>query len=190
MIRNLIITFLCTTLYTIGRYVFFGNVSVIHLPVYLLNKSLAMASVFFLFYASFSNFKHRSDGVLFWGRASWHSALIHILLSLSILSKAYYSKFFGLEKMNLSGELTVLFGVLAIYCFWRVPRERSNPIRLRTVRVLSSFLIATHLVGMGILGWLKVDEWHGGLPPISLISFVLSVLSLVLFLRAKEKKAC
>ncbi len=117
-----------------------------------------MASVLFLFYASFNNLKHGSEGVPFWGKAMWHCTLIHIFLSLAILSKAYYSKLFGLETMNVFGEVTVLFGVLAMYCFWLIPRERSNLIRLGTLEVLSRIFIATHLVGMGIgdgLRWIN-----------------------------------
>jgi hypothetical protein len=61
------------------------------------------------------------------------------------------------------------------------PEDVRNPvIPLRII--LSCVFVAAHLVGMGILGWVNVGGWHGGLPPISLISFLFSIAGLVLFL--------
>jgi len=187
MIKYLIFTLLFTSLYTVVRYIVFGNVSIVQLPVFLLNKSISMASVLFLFYASLSNLKQYQDGAAFWGRASFHCALIHILLSLSILSRVYYEKFFSPEKMNWSGELSVMFGVLAIYCFWFIFQVPSGQTRLRIMQTMSCFFITAHLIAMGLTGWITVNKWHGGLPPISLVCFVFSILTFLLFLKAKEK---
>ncbi len=85
--------------------------------------------------------------------------------------------------MNLSGELTVLFGVLAAYCFWVL---RNRP---WVYQVLATLCIAGHLVTMGFNGWLAVAKWHGGLPPISLISMVLATTSLLLFLQPARQAA-
>lgn len=186
MVKKLIAVLLFTTLYAIIRYVLFGHVSPVHLPAYVLNKSVAMASVFFLFCASLNHAKGRVEKVRFWGAASLHFAYLHILLSLALLSSAYYPKFFGAEKMNLMGEFTVLFGVLAAYCFWITRSGKSVLMRLGIPQLLSSFFVAGHLVSMGFGGWLEVGKWYGGLPPISLISFVFAVISLALFLKARE----
>ena len=186
MIKKLIAVLLCTTLYAIIRYVVFGQVSPIHMPAYILNKSVSMASVFFLFCAALNHAKGQVEKIRFWGAASLHFAYIHILLSLALLSSDYYPKFFGTEKMNLTGEFTILFGVLAAYCFWIARNGKSVLMRLRIPQLLSSLFIAGHLVTMGFGGWLKVEKWYGGLPPISLISFVFAVISLMFFLKTRE----
>lgn len=187
---KLIAVLLCTTLYTIIRYVIFGHVSPIHVPAYLLNKSVSMASVVFLSYTAFSYSKQRVDSLRFWGTASLHCACIHTLLSLTILSSAYYPKFFNTEKMNLTGEVTILFGVLATYCFWLAHSGKSVLVRRRIFQLLSGFLVVGHLVVMGFGGWLNVEKWHGGLPPISLVSLVFAIASLVLFSKRRAEPSC
>jgi len=188
MIGKMAATFLCAAIYTAVRYILFGDVEVTHLPAFLMNKSVAMTAVIFLCFAGLAHRRGDSDGVARWGTAAWCAALLHTLLSLSLLGDAYYPKLFGEELMNLSGELTVLFGALAMCCFWllaRLHRERSH---LRAMQVLACVCVAAHLVGMGILGWLNVGGWHSGLPPISLISFLFAVLALVLFLGEGRKE--
>jgi len=186
-LTKLIVVLSSTTVYTIIRYVVYGDVSPIHTPVYLLNKSVSMSSVLFLFLAAL-NYKSDQKGKMkFWGMAAWHCACLHVLMSFAILSKAYFPKFFGIEKMNLAGEVTILSGVLAAYCFWLVRRNNAVLIRRRRFLLLSCLFVGIHLVAMGSGGWLTVAKWHGGLPPISLLSFVFAVVSLVLFWRAEEE---
>jgi hypothetical protein len=189
MMGRLIAILLCTTLYTVVRYVTFGDVSPVHLPVFLLNKSVAMASVVLLSCAALSYSQHRIDRLRYWGMASLHCACIHVLLSLAVLSSAYYPKFFGTEKMNVTGELTILLGVLATYCFWLAHSGRSVSVGRGMFQLLASLFVVGHLIAMGLQGWLKVAKWHGGLPPISLVSLVFAVASLVLFSRSREEQS-
>ena len=187
MVVNIITVFLCTTLYTVIRYVVFGNISPIHMPVYLLNKSVSMASSFLLLCAAVHHAKARTKNIKLWGMLSLHCAFIHILLSLSILSVAYYPKLFGTDQMNLSGEITVLSGVLAAYCYWNIHSRKSFFIQQRRLQLLSAFFITGHLAAMGFTGWLNVERWPGGLPPISLISCLFAIISSVLFLRPGQE---
>lgn len=190
MIWRLAVVLFCTTLYTFVRYVIFADVSPIHMPVYLLNKSVSMASVFSLFCTALYRTKERVEETAFWGRSSFHSACIHILLSLAIISRAYYPNFFGTDNMNLTGEITILFGVLAAYCFWIVFSGMLVLMRRQVFQLFTTFFVAGHLVTMGFGGWLKVGEWYGGLPPISLVSFVFAIASLALFLRKGRGQFC
>ena len=185
MIGKLIAVLLITTLYTLVRYVVFGHVSPVHVPVYLVNKSISMASVVLLSFAAFSYSRQNTDRLRVWGTASLHCACIHVLLSLSILSSGYYPKFFGAEKMNLPGEVAVLLGILAIYCYWLSHYVRTVPMRRGVFQVFASLFVAGHLTVMGFQGWLNVAKWHGGLPPISLVSLVFAVASLMLFSRPR-----
>ncbi len=187
MIKKLILILTCTTLYTIIRYAVFGHVSVAHIPVYLLNKSISMGSVICLFLAALGYRSGKAAEAKFFGVASFHCVCMHILLSLSILSAAYYPKFFGADKMNLVGELTLLFGALATYFYFFVCPVRAGSVHLRKFQLLASALIGGHLVAMGWAGWWSVGKWHGGLPPISLISFLFAGASFVLFLRPARR---
>lgn len=178
----------CTSVYTVVRYVAFGEVSPAHIPVYLLNKSVSMASVICLLPTAINHAKGHPKETRYWGTAALNCAFVHILLSLTILSDAYYPKFFGTEKMNLTGELTMLLGVLTTCCFWRFNTACSDFIQRRLRLVLACAFVAGHLAAMGLPGWLAPGKWHGGLPPISLVSFVFAVASLVIFLKSGAKK--
>lgn len=188
MIKKYAVIFVCTLLYTYIRYVVYGHVSTSNLPTYLLNKSISMTSVFCLMIAGICYAKNKIDKIKFWGSAALHSAYIHILLSLAILSRAYYPKFFDIEKMNLTGEITILLGVLSAYCFWLICHIRSDCMH-KVLQIFSCILIIGHLVAMGFNGWLNVSGWHGSLPPISLLSFVLAIISLVLFSKKQVKSS-
>jgi len=187
MIKQLLTVLLLTTTYAVMRYAGFGDVSLIHLPGYLLNKGIAMAAVVALFMAAQGLVRSQSDTYRFWSRASAHLAFVHILLSLALLSKGNYPKFFESERMNLTGEGMLLMGVLAAYCFWRLGATRLQVSLQRTLTKLVCALVAGHLLIMGYGGWLQVEKWHGGLPPITLLCFLLATFSLIVFLGAREK---
>lgn len=113
---------------------------------------------------------------------------VHILLSLGILSKAYFANFFEGDKMNLTGEVVLLTGVLAVYCFWRMHATELKPALRRTLTILVCALVAGHLFAMGYDGWLQVKRWNGGLPPITLLSFFLVIPSLIVSLWTREER--
>jgi hypothetical protein len=183
---KLIAILVCATLYTVVRYLVFGQVSAAHLPVYILNKSLAMATVILLSCAALNHFRQREDRLRFWGSAMLHCLFMHALFSLAMLSPAYYPRFFGPEKMNLTGETTVLMGVLAAYCFWLAPSVRAIPVRRGMCQLLGSLFVAGHLVAMDFREWLDIAKWHGGLPPVSLVSLVFAAASVVLLSISRE----
>jgi hypothetical protein len=80
--------------------------------------------------------------------------------------------------MSLWGELSIGFG---IYGFWLIRRNISLWARKNTLQILSGIAIAGHVLARGSTGWMNIADWIGEMPPISLISFVLAVASLVLF---------
>lgn len=179
-----------TSAYTFARYVVFGGVDPVHLPVFLLNKSISLAAVAALLMVGVSYARRRPWWARRWGMASWHLAVLHVLLSLSILSAAYYEKFFDGGRMNLVGELSMLTGVAAIYGYWRAA-PRPGRLRGRAWWIIGAAgLIAAHLVVMGLDGWLKPSGWHGGLPPISLVAFVLALGALALLVGVRLQAGC
>ena len=186
MKTKLITVLLLTTLYTIIRYIIFGNVDPINFPSYLVNKSVSMASAIFILLASISYVKVEIDEMKFWSSISWYTAILHVLFSLSLLSSAYYPKFFGLQKMNMIGELTILFGVAAIFTFWFIRAGKKIFRDIYLLQLFARLFVAAHLVAMGFAGWVNISKWHGGLPPISLLSFISLLLSIILFMWTKR----
>lgn len=172
-----------TTSYAVLRYAVFGDVSPVHIPGYLMNKSLAMAAVVSLFLAALGGVAADGDRFRFWSGACWQLAFLHVLLSLATLSKGYYPKFFDGERMNLTGEAVLLLGVLAAYCFGRLAADQIGAAARLKLTLFACALVAGHLFVMGYAGWLQVWKWHGGLPPITLLCFVLALLSLLCFLK-------
>jgi hypothetical protein len=186
MARQLLAVLLLTTTYAVMRYAGFGDVSLNHLPGYLLNKGISMAAVVALFMAAQGLVCSRRDTYRFWSRASAHLASVHVMLSLALLSKGNYPKFFDNDRMNLTGEVMLLMGVLAAYCFWRLATELRSSLA-RHLNSLVCALVAGHLFIMGYGGWLQPQKWHGGLPPITMICFILVMYSLLVFLWTREK---
>ena len=189
MIGQFVTTFLFVTAYAVIRYAGFGNVSLIHVPVYIMNKAVSMTAVVAMLMAVLSLKRSERDTVRFWTKACSNLVFIHVFLSLGILSKGYFAKFFDGDKMSLTGELVLLQGVTALYCFWRLSSTELKPSIRRWLTILASTLVGGHLFVMGFDGWLQVQKWNGGMPPITLLSFLVVMCSTAMFLLAGEKNA-
>lgn len=187
MVPQLLAVLLLTIVYAVMRYAGFGDVSPVHIPSFLLNKGISMAAVVALFMAALGLLRDQQGTYRFWSRASAHLAFVHVLLSLALLSQGNYPKFFEGDRMNLTGEGMLLLGVLTGYCFWRLGATDTKPAAQRTLTSLTCALVAGHLLVMGYGGWLQVEKWHGGLPPITLLCFIMAMYSLIVFLGAREK---
>jgi len=187
-----IVIFFVIFAYTVIRYNVIQGVIWDHLPLYVTNKAIALGSVVFisisyllgslnhLFSGSFSDKlsirKH-------FGLLGFTLAWIHSLISLIILRPDYYRSFFLGDALNLTGELTLLFGVLAMIIFSIVAItslpsvfESMNYHRWKSVQrkgYLAFLLVMLHVFTMGMSGWLKSEDWPGGLLPISLIAFII-----------------
>jgi len=185
MKKQLLLALFFTSVYAIVRYAGFGNVPLIHIPVYIMNKAISMTAAESLFMASLALVRADKIALRFWSNAALQLVFVHVFLSLGILSKGYYGTFFEGDKMNLTGELVLLSGALGVYCFWRLQSAGLDPALRRTLKTLLCGLVAGHLFTMGFDGWLQVKRWNGGLPPITLLSFLLVVPSLLMSLRTK-----
>ena len=89
--------------------------------------------------------------------------------------------------MNLRGELVILFGALAAYFFWIIPRYADRPVLMNRLKLVACLCILIHLIPMGIPKWYSVDTWPGHLPPMSLISGVVVIISIVFYKRGMSK---
>jgi len=187
MINQFWVALLFTTIYAIIRYTAFGTVSLIHAPVYIMNKGISMTAAVSLFMASLCLVRRERDAARFWTNACSQAVFVHIFLSLGIFSKAYFHKLFSGDKLNLSGEVTVLFGVLAAYCIWRLNTTGMKTAEKRITTASVYALVASHLFVIGYGDWLHVQKWNGALPPDTLLSFLFVIYGLLTFVRSKDE---
>ena len=188
MIRQFLTVLFFATVYAVIRYAGFANVSPIHIPIYLLNKGISMTAAFSLLMAALGLIRAQRDVFDFWRKACMNLIFIHVIMSLAVFNKGYFPKWFAGDMMTLTGELTLLMGALGVYCFWRLLTFEMKPHIRRIMMTSASALVACHLFIMGYDGWLQVQKWTGGLPPITLLSFLLVVSSLAVFMRVSEKQ--
>lgn len=175
-----------STAYAVLRYTVLGPVELTNAPSYLFNKAVAVATVAFLCLLAWAKLRDDAPSLKFWAKASLHATVVHVVLSCALLSPGYYPKFFGLDQLNLLGEVTILLGALSAYCFWVLSRGRDLSERGRFWYMqVALWLIAGHLLAMGLKGWFTVSKWHGGLPPISLLSFLCVVLAYALLVKSR-----
>ncbi len=187
--RRLLLLSLALALgYAVARYVVFKGVDTAHLPLYVTNKALSLAAISLLAAATFlpqqSEMKRRLFGYGFM------LVFLHLFLSLLITSPAYYAKFFTDEgKMTFSAEMAMLCGALGAGIMVLLFLRQYAPLRdaagnLTTLHAAAAAplvfaLTAGHLAFMGAAGWFAVDDWPGGLPPITMLGFIAAVAGLV-----------
>jgi DMSO/TMAO reductase YedYZ heme-binding membrane subunit len=190
--------------YAILRYHLVGDVAWRHFPLFILNKATSLAAVVFVA-CSYLVGKvirwHDHDRALrlvvikFCGLMGFFLAAVHALFSLSLLTPAYFGKYFDDSgRLNLQGELAIAVGVVAIF-FLLSPTITTMPMmpkalggwrwkRSQRAGYIALSFVLVHLVFLGWKGWLAPGSWNGGLPPISLLAAVGVLIPLL----AKRKR--
>jgi hypothetical protein len=192
--------------YSILRYHIAGPVPWKDLSFFILNKGICL-SAFILLVMNFSLGPAKNIG---WpipqsclnarmavGITGFLLALVHVLMSFLLFSPAIYAKFFDANSMlTLTAGLSMFAGILAFVVLWgynlsfktnmREDKEFMEFITSRKFLLWAMLLGAAHLFFMGYAGWLKPSGWHGGLPPISLVAFVVFLIGYVVNLIGRE----
>lgn len=202
-VRWVVLLWGCCLLYAVVRYNVFKGVEWIHLPLYIVNKSFALSGVVFLSLSYLvgklfdpypGDSRRRRAMAKFFGLTGFALIAMHIFMGFVMLSPAYYEKFFHESgKMNLTGEMTFLFGVLAIGCLF-FPAVTTLPymyealggprwLRAQRMGYWALALACGHTFAMGWKGWFDVSTWPGSLPPITLLGFLAALLAVAVKLR-------
>ena len=185
--------------YAIVRYHLAGDVAWSHFPLFILNKATSLAAVVFVA-CSYLIGKiirwHDHDKALrlvvikFCGLMGFFLAGIHALFSVSLLTPAYYAKYFDPDgRLNLQGELALSVGVVALFLLMSpaittlpmMPKALGGKRWKRSQRLgyLALILVVVHLVALGLEGWLAPSGWNGRLPPISLVAVLAALVPLL-----------
>ena len=207
-IENKIITtttILCIA-YAIVRYNVAGNVPWKDVPVFVLNKGISLASLVLLIgslsLGPLCNLGVRISESTLQARKSmgiigFAYVFIHLLMSMSILNPGYYPKFFAPDfTLSLQGGIVIMAGILGIvlagihHFSFKEGAIRAYPIivaaKSKKIVVCTMFFFGSHVFFLGFKGWLGVDQWHGGLPPISLLSFTLFFMGFMVNLLGRK----
>ena len=172
--------------YAIVRYHVFGPHVAAQIPSYLLNKGASFAAVFCLTFSAYARFKDDLVHARYWGKASLGLAALHVFLSFPLWSFGYYDSLYMTpdfkytDMMNMKGEITLATGALCSVVYLMISSRRPKAITL--LMTFAVTLVCLHVGVMGVMGWFTPEKWHGGLPPITLLSFLVAVPSYYLLL--------
>ncbi len=204
--KIIVFTFLLSLSYAVLRYHILGPIPWKDFPFFILNKAVALSAFVLLsFNFSFGPICNLGlkipDSWMNARRAMGISAiimvLIHVLMSFLIFNQATYSKFFEQNgTLTIFAGLSMLGGVLSFvvigaYSFGFITHLKENKVFIQFLKS-RKFLLFTILLGMihlffmGFKGWLIPSDWHGGLPPISLVGFFFFMNSFIVNLLGRE----
>jgi DMSO/TMAO reductase YedYZ heme-binding membrane subunit len=182
--------------YAIVRYVVVGTVPPAQLPVFILNKALAVASVVLIAAALAIGPLVRMRLV----RAAWMTdrkalgihgfvlGALHAVLTIATLSPASYGKLYTqTATLTFEGGLAVLGGVLALGALIipaitsaTLVRKSMTPEQWRGAQRLGIVALGlglAHVVALGWRSWVSPSGWPGALPPLTTIAAVAAALA-------------
>jgi DMSO/TMAO reductase YedYZ heme-binding membrane subunit len=191
--------FIAVFTYAIVRYNVIKGVPWSDLPLFISNKAISLSAVAFIVLSySLGSLARFWPGAFdttlrfrkFFGLLGFGLAAIHALISLLIFTPSYYAKFFTESgSLNLIGELSMIFGVLAFFVFSLVAitslpsisktMDTKRWLAAQHVGYLGLVLVFLHVLVMGFEGWLRPESWPGGLLPISMVAAIIVALGLL-----------
>ncbi len=158
-----------TAFYTIVRYHLFGGVLWKDLPVFTLNKIVIFSAMITSIVLLNDNITQQEKR--FFYKTIYISVALHLLLSLQVL-KPYYLKDFFDAKGGYSfwGNWSLLWGILAAMIFFL--GKKTNILSGFFVQFFFIF-VGLHLIFIGFNSWIEPSMWYGGMPPVTLLSFLI-----------------
>ncbi len=174
--------FLIFFFYAWLRYISFGPFSTTDF-LFVLNKSFAFAVIGIMFtaYLPVAYRKLRRDIL---GYAAFYFTLIHFILSLILLPGKYYHHYHKPDgrlyfdfKMAVTTGIVAFFSLLVIYSYFKLKKKSGvNPKIFGCLTCTYYLALLGHVYFLGYENWAQPEKWHGGMPPITLISFIFLLL--------------
>ena len=204
--RIITIVLLFSIGYAILRYHIVGPVLWKDFPFFILNKGISL-SAFILLTFNFTLGPLNNLGIKVsekWlnaraalGMTGFLLVLIHALISFMLFNPAIFGKFYEENgHLTLLAGLSMLGGIVSFVVLWAFNlafktdmKEDKAFIRFITSRIflLIAMLFAiAHIFFMGFKGWINPSDWHGGLPPISLVAFAFCTVGFIINLLGRK----
>ena len=183
--------------YAITRYHFFKGVPVQKFFPEILNKGLSLAAILLIslslsvgplsrqFPDKFNSLLLRKRLFGLWG---FVFAFIHSMVSIHFYKPDHYPKFFSLEHLNVLGKFVLYFGVvslilLSIAFMVSFPKNINvRPIifqRSQFIGFVGLIIGGAHVIPIGAQGWFHPYSRTGYLIPITLISFIVVLITII-----------
>jgi hypothetical protein len=177
-----------SVVYATARYNIFKGVPWNDWPTYTLNKALGLSALLLLVFSVIrkrSAEGHSNGRTL--GMASVFASM-HVLLSLTLLSPAYYETLFLRGKLTGAAGLSMVLGAAAAAVMAAGKRTHGAQDAKGGVRNLAilAFVVGIHATLQGIAGWFVPSKWPGLMPPITLISFLLGLAAVAIALSPRR----
>lgn len=170
--------------YATLRYNVFKGVPWTDWPAYTVNKALAVASVLMVA-ATVVRLCTRGKRTSVLMAAAGVLALVHSLLSFAMLNPGYYPRLFEAGKLTFSGGLSLTLGAAVMAVMELGARGSGNWPQALRHRALAVVALGggVHAALPAVATWLEPSTWPGGLPPLTLISFLAGSLGLLAWRR-------
>ena len=179
-------------LYSIVRYAVFAPQNFQNLPVFIVNKGVAMAVAFCFAIAFWQQLRSR-DGMpghhapLTWFRAGISGICVHIPMSLSLLRPGYFPEFFDAERFTFKGEAVFLFGGLASCGVYLLTRTHWTPLLRWRLSLLTMAALFGHTLFMGLARGVNIKASHAYLPPMWMLSLIGIGCGIAFLLKSRQQ---
>lgn len=183
--------------YSIVRYVAFAPKNLDNLPVFIVNKGVAMAAALCLTIGFFQLYRRdRSPSATLpstWFRAGVFGAIWHIPMSLAITRPAYFKEFFApisggtdtVGRLSFAGELVFLFGGLSAAMVFLLLRPTWSPVQRWALSIGAMAALLAHTLALGNCRGLNINASHAYLPPMWLLCVIGVAVGLIILLRGR-----
>jgi hypothetical protein len=184
--KAIVALYVASIIYSVIRYVAFAPKNAENIPVFIVNKGVAMAAALCFAIAYFVQFRTRragaapgSDSSGNWFRAGIFGAIWHVPTALVVLRPAYFKEFFAPAtgeppvasgRLSLAGELVFCFGGLAAGLFFLLMRQGYSPVQRWALSLVATAVLLVHVLAMGYCRGLNINSSHAYMPPMWFLS--------------------
>jgi hypothetical protein len=185
--------------YAVVRYVVFTPKNLENVPVFVVNKCVAMAAALCFVMAFYQQLRRQrrpesaGDSAL-WFRAGVFGAIWHIPMALTVLRPGYFKEFFapaidGVEsgRLSLAGEVVFCFGGLAAGMLYLLTRQQWSPMQRWWMSLGAMLVLMVHVLAMGYCRGLNINASHGYLPPMWLLSAAGVLVGVVVLVMSRPR---
>ena len=181
-----------SVLYSVVRYAVFAPQNFQNLPIFIVNKGVAMAVALCFAVAFWQQLRMRDAAVRAQAAAAWFRAGIwgicaHIPMSLSLLRPGYFPEFFSAERFSFNGEAVLLFGALTTGGVYLLTRTHWTAALRWRLSMLTMTALFAHTLFMGIARGVNIKASHGYLPPMWLLSLIGIAAGIAFLLRSRPQ---
>ena len=182
--RAIVAIYAASVAYAVIRYVAFAPKNAGNIPVFILNKAVAMAAVLCLALGFLAALRRQRGAAArmdpaTWFRAGTFGAIWHVPMSLAILEPSYFKEFFAppadpavAPRLSTAGELIFMFGGLAAAILFLLLRTQWTPLERWRMSLAVTGVLLCHVLAMGWCRGVNMTASHAYLPPMWLLSAI------------------